>query len=48
MVCRLIETPVANFFEANEISDLGEDVAFPENLSMGDYVKKIETELHSC
>ena len=48
MVCRLIETPVANFFEANEISDLGEDGAFPENLSMGDYVKKIETELHSC
>lgn len=48
MVCRFVETPVANFFEANEISDLGEDGAFPENLSMGDYVKKIETELHSC
>ena len=44
---RFIETPIANFFEVNEITDLGEDGAFPEKLSMGDYVKKIEVELHS-
>ena len=44
---RFIETPIANFFEANEITDLGEDGAFPEKLSMGNYVKKIEVELHS-
>ena len=45
---RFIETPIATFFEANEITDLGEDGAFPEKLSMGDYLKKIEAELHSC
>ena len=45
---RFIETPIAKFFEANEITDLGEDGAFPEKLSMDDYVKKIEAELHFC
>ena len=48
LVRRFVETPVANFFEANEITDLGEDGAFPENLSMGEYVKKIEAELQSA
>ena len=48
LVHRFVETPVANFFEANEITDLGEEGAFPENLSMGNYVKKIEAELHSA
>ena len=48
LVRRFVETKIANFFEANEITDLGEDGAFPEKLSMGDYVKKIEAELYSC
>lgn len=47
LVRRFIETPVANFVEANDLSELGEDGIFPENLSMGDYVKKVGAELRS-
>lgn len=46
-VRRSIETPIATFFEANGITDLGEEGAFPENLPMGEYVKRIEAELQS-
>lgn len=47
LIRRFIETPVANFIEANEITDLGEDELFPEGLSMRDYEKKVEAELHA-
>ena len=47
LIRRFIETPVANFIEANEITVLGEEGSFPENLSMSDYVKKVETELRT-
>jgi len=45
LIRRIIETPVANFIEANEITDLGENGLFPEGLSMSDYEKKVEAEL---
>lgn len=41
-----IETPVANFIEANELTLFDED-EIPENLSMSDYVKQVEAELRS-
>jgi hypothetical protein len=47
LVRRFVETPVANFIEANEITDLGKDGCFPENLSMHGYVKEIEQELRT-
>jgi len=47
LILRSVETPVARFFEANEISDLGEDGEIPENLSMTDYVKLVEADLRS-
>ena len=46
MVNRIVETPVANFIEANDICRLYPE-GFPAGLSMGDYVKKIEAELES-
>ena len=46
LIRRFVETPVANFFEANELTDLGEEGEFPD-LSMADYVKEIEAELHA-
>lgn len=47
LIRRIIETPVANFIEANELTELGEEGEFPDNLSMADYVKKVEAELHA-
>lgn len=47
LVRRCIETPVATFIEANDITDLGEEGDFPEKLPMNDYVKKIEAELRT-
>ena len=47
LIRRHVETPVARFFEANEITDLGEEGEIPENLSMADYVKLIEADLRS-
>ena len=46
MVNRIVETPVANFIEANEICRFYPE-GFPAGLSMGDYVKIIEAELES-
>lgn len=47
LVRRFVETPLANFIEANDLSELGEEGDFPKNLSMGDYVRKVEAELHA-
>ena len=47
LVRRCIETPVATFIEANDITDLDEEEEFPEKLPMNDYVKKIEAELRT-
>ena len=47
LILRHVETPVARFFEAKDITDLGEDGDFPENLSMTAYVKMIEADLRS-
>ena len=47
LIRRHVETPVARFFEANDITDFGEDGEIPENLSMADYVKLIEADLRS-
>ena len=53
LIRRIVETPVANFIEANELSCFDSEERFPEcrmlagGLLMADYVKKIEDELRS-
>lgn len=47
LIRRRVETPVAIFFEANDITDFDEEDVFPENLPMDDYVKEVEAELRT-
>lgn len=46
LIRRVVETPVANFIEANELTAPGEEGEFPD-LPMADYVKNVEAELHA-
>ena len=46
LIRHFVETPVANFFVANELTGLGEEDEFPD-LSMADFVKEVEAELHA-
>ncbi len=47
LVRRVVETPVANFIEANELTSADNEWSFPRNLSLGDYVKNVESELRT-
>ena len=47
LISSFIETPVANFIEANPLTDLGEEETFPADLSMSGYVKEVEAELRT-
>lgn len=47
MISRFVKTSVANFIEANDLTELGEDGIFPKDLSMRDYVNRVEAELRT-